>query len=187
MSENFLENTLYFQVSDFTPTLSDCHCRLSFGMLASYFVDTSQNDNINRSIFPGRYIWSASIGQQICDTLTQADAKCNIKKFLNNEFTLTSEGIEKAFYECHEIIENAVKKTAVLKKPEKKRKPKNKNFFDSDLGKKREILISKGKLLTKFPFDPLVRGSYFKCYREYNKVRKHKKTTVQTKRLGQSR
>jgi len=96
MSENFLENTLYFQVSDFTPTLSDFHCRLSFGMLASYFVDTSQNDNINRSIFPGRYIWSASIGQQICDTLTQADAKCNIKKFLDNEFTLTSEGIEKA-------------------------------------------------------------------------------------------
>jgi hypothetical protein len=29
---------------------------------------------------------------------------------------LTSEGIEKAVYECHEIIENAVKKTAVLKK-----------------------------------------------------------------------
>jgi hypothetical protein len=24
-------------------------------------IDTSQNDNINRSIFPGRYIWSASI------------------------------------------------------------------------------------------------------------------------------
>jgi hypothetical protein len=65
-------------------------------------------------------------------------------------------------YECHEIIENAVSKTAVLNKPEKKRKPKNKNLFDSDLGKKREILISKGKLLTKFPFDPLVRGSYFK-------------------------
>jgi hypothetical protein len=29
---------------------------------------------------------------------------------------LTSEGIEKAVYECYEIIENAVKKTAVLKK-----------------------------------------------------------------------
>jgi hypothetical protein len=25
------------------------------------------------------------------------------------------------------------KKTTILKKPEKKRKPKNKNFFDSDL------------------------------------------------------
>jgi hypothetical protein len=129
MSENLLENTLYFQVSDFIPTLSDCHCRLSFGLLASYFVDTSQNDNINRSIFPGRYIWSASIGQKLCDTLTRADAKCNIKKFLDNDFTLTSEGIEKAVYECHEIIKNAVKKTAVLKKTEKKRKPKNKNLF----------------------------------------------------------
>ena len=72
MSENLLKNTLYFQVSDFIPTLSDCHCKLSFGLLTSYFVDTSQNDNINRSIFPGRYIWSASIGQKLCDTLTQA-------------------------------------------------------------------------------------------------------------------
>ena len=72
MSENLLKNTLYFQVSDFIPTLSDCHCKLSFGLLTSYFVDTSQNDNINRSIFPGRYIWSASIGQKLCDTLPQA-------------------------------------------------------------------------------------------------------------------
>lgn len=48
---------------------------------------------------------------------------------------MTSEGIEKGVYECHEIIENAVKKTQVFKKkPEKKRKPKNKNFLDSDLG-----------------------------------------------------
>ena len=37
--------------------------------------------------------------------------------------------------------------------------------------------------MTKFPFDPLVRGSYFKCYREYNKVRKHKKRQFKQKVL----
>ena len=117
MSEN-----LYFQVSDFIPTLSDYHCKLSFGLLASHFVDTSQNDNINGSIFPRWYIWFASIGQKLCDTLPQADAKCNINEILDNEFTLTSEGIEKVVYECHEIIENAVKKPTVLKKNWKEKK-----------------------------------------------------------------
>ena len=57
------------------------------------------------------------------------------------------------------------------------------DFYKPLHSHKREILISKGKLLTKFPFDPLVRGSYFKCYREYNKVCKHKKRQFKQKVL----
>ena len=40
--------------------------------------------------------------------------------------------------------------------------------------------MSKGKLLTRFPYDPFVRGAYFKSYKDYNKLRKQKKTSVQT-------
>ena len=37
--------------------------------------------------------------------------------------------------------------------------------------------------MTKFPFDPLVRGSHFKWYSEYNKLRKHKKRQFKQKVL----
>lgn len=40
---------------------------------------------------------------------------------------------------------------------------------------KRKTLLSKGAILSKLLFDPIVRGAYFKCYREYNKLGKYKK------------
>ena len=30
-------------------------------------------------------------------------------------------------------------------------------------------------MLSRFPCNPIIRGSYYKCYREYNKLRKYKK------------
>ncbi|CAG2229367.1 unnamed protein product [Mytilus edulis] len=114
MSEDLLNTTLYFQVSDFISTLSDCHCKLSFGILASYSVER-QDLNQNESIFPGKYIWSTKAGQKLCDALTQADAKYNIKNFLDKSFENTSEGIENAVNTCHEIIVNAANKANSLK------------------------------------------------------------------------
>ena len=52
MSEELLENTLYFQVSDYFPTLSDCHCKLSFGLLASFHVNLSKNKEADKLLFP---------------------------------------------------------------------------------------------------------------------------------------
>ena len=37
--------------------------------------------------------------------------------------------------------------------------------------------MNKGKFSSKYPYDPLVRGAYFKLYRQYNKTRKFKKRT----------
>ncbi|VDI19713.1 Hypothetical predicted protein [Mytilus galloprovincialis] len=125
MSEDLLNTTLYFQVSDFISTLSDCHCKLSFGILASYSVER-QDLNQNESIFPGKYIWSTKAGQKLCDALTQADAKYNIKNFLDKSFENTSEGIENAVNTCHEIIVNAANKATVFKKSVKRKKQKKK-------------------------------------------------------------
>ncbi|CAC5397394.1 unnamed protein product [Mytilus coruscus] len=43
--------------------------------------------------------------------------------------------------------------------------------------KEENSIVSKGELLSNFPFDPIIRGSYYKCYREYNKLRKYKMRT----------
>ena len=49
----------------------------------------------------------------------------------------------------------------------------------------RNRLLNKGKLMSKFPFDPGIKGSYFKLYREYNKLRKFKKRTFKQNILHQ--
>jgi len=62
-----------------------------------------------------------------------------------------------------------------LKKPSvKKKKNKNKKWFDTDLGKLRARVVSQGILYSIYPKDPIVRGHYYKLYREYNKLRKMK-------------
>ena len=76
------------------------------------------------------------------------------------------------------ILNEAACKTNILCSKKKKSSICTCNtnkWFDQNLRVKGKTLLSKGALLSKFPFDPIVRGAYFKCYREYNKLRKYKK------------
>ncbi|CAC5409288.1 unnamed protein product [Mytilus coruscus] len=45
--------------------------------------------------------------------------------------------------------------------------------------------MDKGALLSKYPFNPIIRGSYFKCYREYTKLRRYKKRHFKQQVLDQ--
>ena len=42
VSEELLDNVLYFKVSDFIPNFSDCHCKLSFSLLVKYSIQSEQ-------------------------------------------------------------------------------------------------------------------------------------------------
>ena len=62
-----------------------------------------------------------------------------------------------------------------LKKPSiKKKKDKNKKWFDTDLGKLRARVVSQGILYSIYPEDLIVRGHYYILFREYNKLRNMK-------------
>ncbi|CAG2201919.1 unnamed protein product [Mytilus edulis] len=174
VSEDLIADTLFFHVADFLSTLSDCHCKLTFGMLASYSHKNNEQDIT--ILFPGKYIWSETSTQKLQDTLCQPNIKNSIKKFLDSKINLSEDYIEQAANECFNIIDNAASKCLIFRKTKLKgvRKHKNKKWFDIDLVQKRKSLISKGKLLSKFPWDPIIKGSYYKCYREYNKLRKYK-------------
>lgn len=174
VSEDLIEDTLFFHVADFLSTLSDCHCKLTFGLLASYSPKTKEQDIT--ILFPGKYIWSETSTQKLQDTLCQPNIRNSIKTFLDTKVNLSEDYIEQAANEFFNIIDNAASKCLIFRKTKLKgvRKHKNKKWFDKDLVQKRKSLISKGKLLSKFPWDPIIKGSYYKCYREYNKLRKYK-------------
>ena len=55
MSEELLVNTLSSKDSDFIQVLSDCHCKLSFSIEATY-CENKNNIAENNFPFPGRYI-----------------------------------------------------------------------------------------------------------------------------------
>ena len=61
------------------------------------------------------------------------------------------------------------------KKKRKKNSENSKPWHDQDLDKLKRITIEKGKLMTKFPRDPIIRGSFFKINKQYSKLRKKKK------------
>ena len=57
----------------------------------------------------------------------------------------------------------------------KKSKKKTNKSFDNDVRSKRNTLVEKGDLLSRSPCNPIIRGRYYKCYSEYNTLRKYKK------------
>ena len=74
-----------------------------------------------------------------------------------------------------------------LKKRRKpnKHKPKNKNWFDTDLKSMRYNLISYGKVYSKYPKDPFVKNHFYRLYREYNKSRKMKQKMYKNNLLNE--
>ena len=183
MSEDLIEDTLFFHVADFLSTMSDCHCKLTFGLLASYSVFNKEQENT--FLFPGKYVWSENSKHKLHETLCQQDIKHSINKFIDTKFDLSEDSVEKAANECFNIIDSAASKCLTFRKSRKKglRKLKHKKWFDYDLIKKRKSLISKGELLSRFPWDPIVKGSYYECYREYNKLSKYKQRQFKQKIL----
>lgn len=175
MSEDLMETTLNFRVSNFIPILSDCHSKLSFLLLASYPKYYENNDD-NTTLFPGRYVWTDLSKVKFQDALCHPSTKSIISNFMKNNFQ--SEEVDKAAHEFKDILLNAGNLSLKIKRPKHKRKQninkKQKKWYDQDLFNKKQTVLQKGALISKYPFDMNIRNNYFKHYREYKKLKKFK-------------
>ncbi len=70
--------------------------------------------------------------------------------------------------------DRSLRKTMKFTKLNKMKHQRHKKWFDKNLQKMRNALQYKGFLIRKYPRDPVIRGSYFKGLKEYNKLRKKK-------------
>ena len=75
---------------------------------------------------------------------------------------------------CNILIGVAKRVLAQKHTSPKKHKFKNKPWFDKSLAVLRKEVGKKAKLLSRFPYDPIIRGSHYKLLKTYNKSRKHK-------------
>ena len=158
-------------LSNFVPTLSDCHCQVNFKSLSKFIP--SQPDTTNHSSQTlKKFLWNKSSNKILQQTL---NSKTFIDKFKTYIDTNDFSNIDISASVFSEILLDAatiaVPSANMSKKT--KRKPRKK-WFDNDLNNMRKRLISYGKHFQKLQNVPSVRNHYLKLYREYNKMRKLK-------------
>ena len=109
---------------------------------------------------PQRYKWdSLSVGN-FQKFFIHPNVQNDIKLYLNKPIELNEQSINEATNEIHEILNKVAKLS--LKQKTKHPNTRNKKWFDSDLDKTRKHLCEKAILLSKFPNNPYIRGSFFK-------------------------
>ena len=171
-NEEIIDQILYFRVSDFLSTFSDCHCKISFEILAKY-EEKSINNNYQKA--PFKYKWKENSAVKFQEALESPEVQQMITGFLNQNQGSSQEDINRKAQDLTDILLSTAK-ISLYKPKYKKRKSyrKRNKWFDNDLFKMRSNLISLGKLYAKFPNDPYIKGKYYRNNRLYNKSRKAK-------------
>ena len=80
VSESLLQNILYMFVSDLKPIYSDCHCKISIKILASFEY---QKETSGLKDFPTRYIWNAESINCFQETFAHPAVQNEIKAVSN--------------------------------------------------------------------------------------------------------
>lgn len=171
VSEKLLNSILYMNVSDFLPTLSDCHSQLSVKMLSSFEREPIM-EHMNK--FPNGYMWNDSSAESFLKSFSHPEIQNQLKSFMDEKIELDNQSINKATETLHNIILN-VADLSLKRKLDKKKNVQNKKWFETDLKLKRKALLNKAALMSKYPLDPIIRGSFYKINKEYAKLRKFKK------------
>jgi hypothetical protein len=83
VSENALKNILYFKISEFNPTLSDCHCKLEWEMSANYSLTPTPSEECSMHPMPLRYIWSEDSTSAFQEALSSSAIQLQIDHFLS--------------------------------------------------------------------------------------------------------
>ena len=171
-SESILNLIPFFKVSDFIPTLSDAHCKLTWNIYAK-FPNTFPRE-IKRSV-PSQYKWDDDSCQKLQFEFQSPHIMERLNDFMTEKIDISNEmAINDACTKFETIVTDACDKC--LKKPvlKKKNNIKHKRWFDSDLKDLRSQLIYKANLMSKYPFNADLKNSYYRLYRIYNKTRKYK-------------
>ena len=177
-SECLLEKILYFEVSDFLPTLSDTHCKLSWAISANLSSARNQEPYRTHALLPN-FKWNEESAEKFMQELLSTDSRSNLSNFNNScdKFDDLHNNVDHLSDTFTDILLSAAVKSLRRKKKYPKNKPQQKKWFNTNLRHARLNLINYGKVYTKYPNDHTVKNHYYKLYREYTKLRKKTRRT----------
>jgi hypothetical protein len=101
-----------------------------------------------------------------------------LRQFLTDDISFEENDINKTTNFIHDVFDKACKLSLKKKKIVKKR---NKKWFDYDLNTMKRLVDEKAKLMSKFPKDPIVQGSFFNHSKKYAKLRGKKEESLNKK------
>ncbi|CAG2225710.1 unnamed protein product [Mytilus edulis] len=101
-SEQLFCNILYMCVSDFKATFSDCHCKLSFKLLASF---TNENIYSNLKDFPTRYEWNEENLISFQNAFAHPAIQNELKNFITEDISFDSADLNRATKTIHSLSE----------------------------------------------------------------------------------
>jgi hypothetical protein len=171
VSEALLDKILYFQVSEYIGTISD-HCCIKFKIKTPKF-QMSKTEELVLPL-PTSYKWDNDALTSYSEALVLPETQADIEQFMKAPYKLREEDVNLATEKLTSIFLKAADKT--LKKRSRlatgksglKRK-KHQPWYNKTLKQQRNSVLSKGKLVAKFPNDPIIRGSFFKHLKLYRK------------------
>lgn len=105
-SESLLSKVLYMHVSCFNANFSDCYCKLSVKILASF---DKEYENTELQNFPMRYIWNNQSVAQFQKFFSHPGIQNEIKLFLDNKISYEKDSINKATNTIHTIFDKVCK------------------------------------------------------------------------------
>lgn len=181
VSENILDQVLHFKISEFIPTLSDTHCKLEWTMSAHFNVSKKSQENAEIYPISQNFIWAKDSAEHFQLALDTEDVKIKLSNFNNNDIV----SVDDSAAELNQILLNAASKSLKRRVIKKNKKPANMKWFDKDLKTSKSNLISYGQIYSRFPKDNSVKNHFYKLYREYKKLRKHKYREYKESILGQ--
>ena len=122
VSHSILNKILYFEVSDFLPTLSDCHCKLSWGLLTNFNVPIQET---YKKKFPDKYIWDEKSSELFQEALLSVEIQDKINSFLLCEI----KDVNIAAEMLNDIYISAANKSLRRKQSKKKENEKQGKIF----------------------------------------------------------
>ena len=125
-SENIIKQILYFKVSDFIPILSDCHCKITWEILAKYPNSTTPKAENLLCRAPMNYTWVEGSELRFQEALGTPEIPNKIDNLMNTcrSNSCSVEEISETICDFENIILSAadlsLKNPSVKKKKNKK-------------------------------------------------------------------
>ena len=82
-SQSLSDQFLFFNVSPFKATLSDCHCKLSWNILANFTIE--RHTKVDTYPMPTKYIWDENSSSLFQRSLAEPEIKNKIHVFVNSD------------------------------------------------------------------------------------------------------
>jgi hypothetical protein len=158
---------LFFHVHQILSDLSD-HCPVSAGLNIKHDYVPAMSD-FQLHDLPEKFKWDQLSAERYQAALCSHDLQCMINDIVTLPNECTKEGVNQSLIRLRNIIITAANMSLKCVRSNKRKRSRNKKWFNSDLARAKKDIHSLGRLLCSYPTDPVIRGNYFRTLKEYRR------------------